>query len=210
MANIIPAILENNLEEIENKLSRLDGLVELAQIDLADGIFVNNKLITPEDLNKLKSPINLEAHLMVANPQDWLPYINPEIFRRIYFHIEAVPEPEDLILRIKDMDVEPGIAINLDTPLENLVDEAERVDSILFMAIQPGFQGQKFEVDVLEKIDTFINQFPDHLIAVDGGINESNIMDVVKVGADNLCMGSSIFANNEIENNLNKFNNIIS
>ncbi len=209
MANIIPAILEDNLTEIQKKLDLLDDFVELAQIDIADGEFVENKLISKEELAKLQSPINLEAHLMVADPTEWLNYINPKIFRRVYFHIEAVPQPEDLILKLKEMDIEPGIAINLDTSLDYLVDEAERVDSILFMAIAPGYQGQKFHPEVLEKIDSFINQFPDHLIAIDGGINESNILDAVKVGADNICVGSSLFSQGNVIENLNKLNNII-
>ncbi|MDP2685076.1 MAG: hypothetical protein Q8P20_08650 [bacterium] len=210
MANIIPAILEKDINEVQKKLNQLDGIVELAQIDVADGKFVDNKLFDPAGLIDLISPISLEAHLMVSSPEEWLPYLNPAIFRRVYFHIEAVPDPGDLILKLKEMDIEPGIAIKLDTPLDKLVEYAEWVDSVLFMSIVPGFQGQEFHPEVLERIDEFINQFPEHLIAIDGGINENNILDAVKVGVDNISIGSKIFKGGKILENYNKLNNIIS
>jgi len=209
MANIVPAILEKNLDEVQKKLAMFEDAVDLVQIDVADGEFVPNQLISRDELSNIRSAVNLEAHLMVIDPADWASYLDPGIFRRVFFHIEALPDADDLILELKERDIEPGLAINPDTPLDDLIEIAERVDSILFMGVNPGRQGQEFDVSVLGKIDDFINQFPDHLIALDGGIKESNIMDAVKIGVDNICVGSAIFRSEDPLESINNLNKII-
>ena len=210
MGQIIPALLEKDIKEIQKKLDALVDLVDWAQIDLADGIFVDNILVDREELSSLNTEINLEAHLMVSNPEEWIEYLNPEIFKRIYFHIEATPEPGDLIVKIRENDIEAGLAINIDTPISAIRDHAERVDSILFMSVEPGLQGQEFNPEVFTKIDEFYNEFPDHLIAIDGGVNISNFMDILSSGVDNISIGSAIFENNDITNNINKFKKLLS
>lgn len=210
MAQIIPAILEKNINEIQKKLDSLSDIVDWAQIDLADGVFVDNSLVAPEELDSLQTNINLEAHLMVSNPEEWIKYLNPEIFKRIYFHIEALPEPGDLIVDIRGNDIEAGLAINTDTPISAIRDHAERVDSILFMSVEPGLQGQDFNPEVFSKIDEFYNEFPDHLIAIDGGVNISNFMDILSSGVDNISIGSAIFNNDDVTDNINKFKKLLS
>ncbi len=210
MAQIIPALLEKDINEIQRKLDSLEDLVDWAQIDLADGDFVENILVDREKLSSLNTNINLEAHLMVSNPEEWIQYLNPEIFKRIYFHIEAMPEPGDLIVEIRENDIEAGLAINVETPLSAIQEHADRVDSILFMSVDPGLQGQDFNLEVLTKINEFYNEFPDHLVAIDGGVNINNFMDIISSGVDNISIGSAIFNNNDIINNIKKFKKLLS
>lgn len=209
MANIIPTILSNNINDAQQKLNQLSGLVELVQLDLMDGKFVDAVSINQEEVQRLTSAVDLEAHLMVTDPAGWLPYLSPELFKRVYLHIEALPRPETFILQAKDIGFEVGLAIKLDTPLSAIENYAEMVDSVLFMSVEPGKQGQNFDPLVLEKIDKFINQFPEHLVAIDGGVNPDNINDIVKVGVENLSIGSAIFADGQIENNIKKLKELI-
>jgi len=204
MANIIPAILSADINEVQEKLNQLADLTEWAQIDLMDGLFVNNVSVQPEELSQLYTDINLEAHLMVQDPKVWLPHLNEEIFQRVYFHIEAMPEADELITEIKGMGFEAGLALNLETPLEQIEPFADSIDSALFMAIKPGWQGLEFKPAVLERIREFAHQYPDPDIAVDGGINESNILSVFEAGATNICVGSAIFAQGNIRTNIQK------
>ncbi|XOU94975.1 MAG: hypothetical protein ACNFW9_02795 [Candidatus Kerfeldbacteria bacterium] len=210
MAQIIPAILEKDISEIQKKLDSLSDLVDWVQIDLADGDFVDNILVSPEKLNSLQTNLNLEVHLMVRKPEEWIKYLNPDIFKRVYFHIEALPEPGDLIVDIRGNDIEAGLAINIDTPISAIREHADRVDSILFMSVEPGLQGQDFNPEVFPKIDEFYNEFPDHLIAIDGGVNISNFMDILSSGVDNISIGSAIFNNNNITDNINQFKKLLS
>lgn len=210
MAIIVPAILTSDIKEAQKQLGLLAGLVELIQLDLMDGKFVDNTSISSGEITQLNSDIQLEAHLMVRDPDQWLSSLNSDLFKRIYFHIEAVPNPEKLIVDIKSKDIEPGIAINLDTPISVMENYIDTVDSVLFMSIQPGWQGQKFNPEIIEKIDSFINQYPEHMIAIDGGVNANNILDIIKVGVDNLSVGSAIFGDGRVKENLKKLTNIIS
>ncbi len=209
MANIIPTILTDRIQKAQQQLDSLAGVVEMAQIDLMDGQFVSTVSIKPSEVGELKAEFPLEAHLMVKSPQDWLPFLRPELFRRIYFHIEAVPDAEDLIATIKELDIEPGLAINVGTPIETLERYVDTVDSVLFMAIEPGRQEQQFQPEVLEKIDEFLNLHPEHLVAIDGGINSSNIVQVVKSGAYNLSIGSAIFGSGNPKQNIEKLKDLI-
>jgi len=208
MANIIPAILESDIKEVQNKLNQLTGLVEWAQIDLMDDHFVDNISIKPEELKQIKTDINLEAHLMVNEPEQWLGHFNKDIFKRIYFHIEAVSEPTELIEKIKNQGFESGLALNMETPVTKAEPFIEIVSSVLFMAIVPGWQGQSFQETVLDKIKQFRKKYPKKTIAIDGGVNELNIQAVVEAGVDNISVGSAIFSRGEVKNNIEKLKNL--
>lgn len=208
MANIVPAILESDIKEVQNKLNQLTGLVEWVQIDLMDDHFVDNISIKPEELKQIKTDINLEAHLMVDEPEQWLGHFNKNFFKRIYFHIEAVPDPVELIKKIKEQGFEVGLALNMETPITKAEPFVEMVSSVLFMAIVPGWQGQSFQETVLDKVKQFRKNHPKKTIAIDGGINELNIQAVVEAGVGNVSIGSAIFAQGEVKNNIEKLKSL--
>jgi ribulose-phosphate 3-epimerase len=202
MANIIPAILTDNLEDLQTKLNMLAEYLDYAQIDIMDGKFVDTVSITPDELKQVRTNIYLEAHLMVQDPKAWLPYINPDIFKRIYFHIEAVPDPSSLIKEIKELGFEVGLAINPETNTAILKDYAEYVDGVLFMSVTPGQQGQDLKREVLYKIKEFSLEFTDQDTAIDGGVNVNNIIEVADTGVTNICVGSAVFSGGNIRANL--------
>ncbi len=210
MANIIPAILESDIHELQHKLDLLAEVVDYAQIDLMDGQFVETVSVRPEELNSLRTNLFLEAHLMVKRPAEWLPFLNPDVFKRIYFHIEAVPKPAELISAIKEAGFEVGLAINPDTPIEAIKEYAEYVDGVLFLSVVPGAQGREFHPEVLAKIKEFSLEFTGPDIGLDGGVTESNIFSVAEAGVTNICVGSAIFANGDIRNNIQQLKDKLS
>jgi ribulose-phosphate 3-epimerase len=209
MAHIIPAILTTDIKDAQKKLDELAGLVDRVQIDLMDGEFVNNFSIKPEEVRQLKTKIDLEAHLMVREPQKWLAYLNPDFFKRVYFHIETAPKPRALIKELKVKGCQIGLALNLETPIAVIEPFVKKIDSVLFMSVTPGRQGQSFSELVLDKVRQFKQKYPDKIAAIDGGVNESNIRSVVSAGADDIYVGSALFKKGKIEKNLNKLRKLI-
>lgn len=192
MANIIPSILTDDFAEAQRQLDALAGLTEWAQIDVMDGIFVDTKSFEPEKLNALQTDISLEIHLMVADPAAWLSYVNPALFKRVYFHYESTAEPEELMKQIREADFMVGLANKLETPISAFADYVDMADSVLFMSVRPGQQGQQFHPEVLQKIQEFANQFPDHQIGIDGGVTLALLPEIVKAGVDDIGVGSLI------------------
>ena len=202
MANIIPAILESDIKEIQNKLDKLSSLVEWAQIDLMDGKFVNNISVRAEELGQLHTKINLEAHLMVTRPEEWLTSLDKNLFKRVYFHIEAVSNPEELIKKIKEQGFEAGLALNMETQIDEIIKFVDIVNNFLFLSIKPGWQGRALQPEVLKKIRNFKDKHSEVIVAIDGGVNENNIREIALAGVDNISAGSAVFASGEISNNL--------
>jgi ribulose-phosphate 3-epimerase len=169
------------------------------QIDIADGKFTSHSTWNqPKDLEKLK--INLEVHLMVENPltviDDWI----KAGAKRIIVHIETLELKSLKAEKLKSYasDCEIGLAINPETPVENLIsflsvsiDRSRNFVQIL--AVNPGLSGQKFQPQVLEKIKFLKKNFPDVIIEVDGGINLKTAKLCQESGADILAVGSYIW-----------------
>ncbi len=192
MAQIVPSILTDEIAEAQRQLDALAGFTEWAQIDVMDGRFVETRSYSPEFLSQIHTGISLEIHLMVSQPESWLQYLNPEIFKRVYFHIETADEPEELIKRIRGADFFVGLANKLETPISAFEDYVDMVDNVLFMSVVPGRQGQQFHPEVLDKIKSFGNQFPDHQIAIDGGVTVELLPEIVSAGVDDIGVGSLI------------------
>ena len=202
MAKVIPAILSDRIADIQQKLDQLSGLTEWAQIDLMDGKFVGTVSVKPQELRQLRTDVVLEAHLMVQQPQAYLPYLKQAGFRRVVFHIEAVPQPGALINEIEQLGMSAGIALNIDTPSEAVDPFTDMVSSIQFMAIEPGWQGQEFMEEVVEKVRSFRSANPVTTIAVDGGISAENARTLAGAGVDILIVGSAVFAGGSVSENL--------
>src|SRR3989338_3537702 len=109
---IIPAILTNKIKDLEDKLKKLSGLVDLIQIDIIDGNFINNKTIGLKDLKKIKLLKNfkLEAHLMVKNPEKYFEDCQKLGIKRVIFHIEAVKNLKEILETANKFKFEIGVA----------------------------------------------------------------------------------------------------
>lgn len=198
MSRIIPAIITDNKKEVQKKLDLVKGLVEWAQIDIMDGKFVDNKSIKIKELGKINTDINLEVHLMVENPSKYLKKLKRLGIKRILFHFEAIKKPKKILKKMEKHGFESGIVLNPDTKIEDIEKIVKYTDIVMFMGVQPGFGGQKFIKNTINKIEQFKAIHPDIKVSVDGGVNLENIAQISKAGADYFCVGSGLFNSNDI------------
>jgi len=194
---IIPAILEKDFSQVRKKIELCQGVFDLVQIDICDGVLVRN--ITwqnAKDLEKLSMSVDLEIHLMVSDPIEVIPQWSHKLVKRIIFHIEAESNPFDTLALIKKIKKEAGIAINPSTPLAKLEGFVpELCSEVLFLGVEPGSQGQGFQVSVLGKIKQFRKSFPGIKIGVDGGVNLLVAPQLIEAGIDYLVVGSYFWKN---------------
>jgi len=201
MKKIIPTILTDDFLDLETKLKQLKGLTDWIQIDIADGKFVNNVSIRLEDLSKTKlaAGFNLEAHLMVLAPEKYFSACQKANVKRVVFHLEAAKKLNDILDKAKKFDFLIGIALNPQTPIAKIKPYLKQIDLVLLLAVQPGFQGQKFLPSVLAKIKNLRKIAPETKIEIDGGVNPGNIKKIAEAGADYIVVGSYLFRNKKVK-----------
>ena len=194
MSQIIPAILTDDPKVFEQQLRQVEGLTNIVHLDISDGIFVPQKTITVDDIRNIKTKIQFAIHLMVQNPsaeiEKWYNFPN---IRRIVFHFEAAKIPMAIIEHIESYGFKAGVALNPETTLEDLGGADYQADLVLFMAVHPGQQGQSFLPETWEKIKAFKKKHPQTPLAVDGGIHEAELKQLLALGVDYIVMGSEIF-----------------
>ena len=162
--------------------------------DVMDGIFVPNVSLSPDAVREVKKNVSLplDVHLMVQNPDAVVKeYVNAGA-DIITFHFEAVKDVKSTINLIKSFGVKVGISLKPATPVDAVIPYASHVDMILIMTVEPGYGGQKFICETLEKIKRARQLFPNIHIQVDGGINAETSKLAVEAGADVLVAGSYI------------------
>jgi len=223
MVEVIPAILSKTYSEVEEKIRKVEPYVSWVQLDIADGVFVPNvtwnnpKELRPEDFS-----IFLEAHLMVANPaskiDDWI----SAGVKRIIVHIEAVctesnHKKEDLVQhevidmakKAHEAGIEFGLALNPETPLNVIEKFLQHCDLVLLLGVSPGFSGQKFKEEVLQKIKELRKSAPNVKVEVDGGINLEIGRRCLEAGADILVVGSYIFGAKDVKKAIEELQKVI-
>ncbi|UCD15995.1 MAG: ribulose-phosphate 3-epimerase [Candidatus Omnitrophota bacterium] len=193
MKRIVPAILTDRREVFLDMLDRCAGFTDYVQIDIMDGEFVPSKSIGVSDLEAVKSPVGSEAHLMVNAPLKWVDAFKRFGSRRIIFHFEIKGDHLKVIDKIRSEGMGPALAVNPLTKLDDFKFLVDKIDSVLFMSVNPGFYGAAFIPEVLEKIREFKRVFPEKEAGIDGGIKLSNVKDVLSSGLDYICVGSAIF-----------------
>lgn len=211
MIQIIPAILSTKEEDFQRDVERYNSSSSFQEgwvhIDFMDNIFVPNLSIGPSVVTKY--PINLrkEAHIMVSHPLEWIDKLERVGFERIFFHIEAKDDVEESISQIKSKNIEVGLTLNIETPVEKLEPFVDKIDRVLLMAIVPGFQGQPFKPEVIDKIkETSRLRSKNNskfLIGLDGAVNDKNARKLVDAGVDYLIVGSFLLKG-DIDENLEK------
>tara|TARA_B100001758_G_scaffold244476_1_gene255895 strand:+ start:2795 stop:3436 length:642 start_codon:yes stop_codon:yes gene_type:complete len=205
MTKVSISILDCDFDNIASELKKInDNNIDLIHIDIMDGKFVKNKTEKLFNLNKISSLTNLkyDIHLMVEEPLDKIDnYIKykPEI---ITIHIEKNSNLIDCITKIKNHNINVGVAINPDTDISELYDILELIDLVLIMSVHPGKGGQKFIKETIDKVTGINNKKSKNnfIISVDGGVNNTNSKDLIKSGADILVSGSYLVKSE----NLNK------
>lgn len=193
MQRIIPAILTAEPRELREGLKILRGHTSWVQIDIMDGTFVPNTSINLFELGEAYQFFNLEIHLMVQNPEKYLEDCKSVGAKRVIFHLEATESPAEVFHKMEEYRFQKAIAINPPTSVSKLPPSlVEKLDAVLLMSVNPGFQAQEFIASVLSKIQEIRKLKPNVLVGLDGGINAQNIRQVFDAGADYVGVGSAI------------------
>ncbi len=204
MVQIIPAVLATSQKQYRNDITNLERAPSLeggfVHIDFADNIFVQNQTIDAQTVGEFPTNFHKEAHLMVAKPINWIDRLVEAGFERIIFHIECEDNVEECIEYIKNKGLEVGLAINHETSIEKLTPFIDKIDVILIMTIVPGFQGQPFIPEALEKVKEIKAKYSVR-IGVDGHVNSDNAKQIINSGVDFMVVGSYLLEG-DIEENL--------
>ncbi len=192
--NIYPAILESTKRGVKEKVELVKDLVDRVQIDVIDGLFVDNLTVTPEDLKDVKwEGLKVDFHLMVDDPMEWVEECVQFEGARIIGQVERMGSQGLFLEWIAGYGREGGLALDLDTPIEALETESlEEAKVIVLLAVRAGYQGQKFDERVKNKIRQ-LRQIYRGEIVVDGGIDKKKIDELEKMGADGVAIGSFLW-----------------
>lgn len=200
MPQIAPSILAANFTRLgEQVLACAEAGADLIHVDVMDGRFVPNismGLVVVEALRGV-SPLPLDVHLMILEPERYVPDFARAGASFLTFHPEATPHAHRVLEQIKELGVKAGMAVNPGTPLEYFEPLLGDLDLALLMSVNPGFAGQKFIGRSLERLG-LLKQMRDQLnpgclLEVDGGINLRTAPQVVALGADILVAGTAVF-----------------
>lgn len=168
-------------------------------VDIMDGHFVPNISFGPDIAGYFNRATEtfLDVHLMLTDPGKYVEAFVKNGADSITFHVEAVPEPQPLIERLRALGVRVGLTLNPDTPLERVAPYLTQIDLLLIMSVFPGFGGQKYIESSTEKIRSARRLIKEGglscLLEVDGGINIETYRTVLDAGADVLVVGAGLF-----------------
>jgi ribulose-phosphate 3-epimerase len=203
---LAPSILAADFAALGECIAAAErGGADLVHVDVMDGHFVPNLTVGPAVVRSLKrvARVPLDVHLMIEDPDRYIPAFAEAGADLISVHVEVLPHLHRTIEFIKSVGAKAGVALNPSTPVGCLEEVAADVDFVLLMTVNPGFGGQAFIPRSTSKVqamrallDEAGNAAP---IEVDGGIDEHNIAGVVAAGADWIVAGSSVFGSEDAE-----------
>ena len=209
---ISPSILSADFSQLGVEIKRLeDGGADLIHVDVMDGHFVPNLTIGPPVIKALKKncSIKFDVHLMISPVHEYIEAYSDAGADIITIHPEATMDLSASISKIKELKKKAGVSLNPETKVEVIRNYLDQIDLVLIMSVNPGFGGQKFMPEVLDKIKELKRiQKEKNInfdIEIDGGINFENSKVAIEAGANILVSGTTIFKSNngDIKKNIN-------
>tara|TARA_B100001564_G_scaffold6367_1_gene5454 strand:+ start:75 stop:734 length:660 start_codon:yes stop_codon:yes gene_type:complete len=210
---ISPSILSADFSQLGKEIKKLEeGGADLIHVDVMDGHFVPNLTIGPPVIKALRNYTNLpfDVHLMISPVHKYIKNFAEAGSDIITIHPEATENLNQSIYLIKELKKKVGVSLNPNTKINIIENELNNIDLVLVMSVFPGFGGQKFIPETINKIKELkeIKEKKNYTfdIEVDGGINFSNSKDVINAGANILVSGTTIFKENngDIRKNIEK------
>ena len=212
VAPSILSVLDQDLNQIFKTLE--DANVEYLHLDVMDNVFVPNKTFDYNLVKELKpkTKMILDTHLMIANPDELIDEYIKTKSDYLCFHIEAAKNPKEIIKKIKDNNLKCGISVKPNTPLSTIEEYLEDLDLVLVMSVEPGFGGQKFMVDMLQKVKKLKelrekNNY-NYLIEIDGGLNNNTAVLAKEAGCDIIVVGTYLFNSEDIKKTVKELESI--
>ena len=209
---ISPSILSADFSQLGNEIKRLEeGGADMIHVDVMDGHFVPNLTIGPPVIKALRKQcsIKFDVHLMISPVHKYIEAYADAGADIITIHPEATENLEESILKIKSLNKKVGVSLNPESKLDLITKYIEKIDLVLIMSVNPGFGGQKFMPEVLDKVKQLkeikIKKNMNFDIEIDGGINFDNCQLAIEAGANILVSGTTIFKSNngDIKKNIN-------
>lgn len=195
---INPSILSADFVNMQADLERI-AAADFVHVDVMDNHFVPNLTFGPQMVQRVQqtSPVPLDVHLMITDPDRWAPGYAELGAASVTFHLEAATDPIALARRLRELGARAGVAVKPATPVEGLYDVLDEFDQILVMTVEPGFGGQSFMADQMPKLARLRGEARRRgsqvWLQVDGGISESTIAQAAEAGADTFVAGSAVF-----------------
>ena len=209
---ISPSILSADFSQLGNEIKRLEeGGADMIHVDVMDGHFVPNLTIGPPVIKALRKQcsIKFDVHLMISPVHKYIKAYADAGADIITIHPEATDNLEESISKIKSLNKKVGVSLNPESKVDLITKYLEKIDLVLIMSVNPGFGGQKFMPEVLDKVKQLkeikSKKNMNFDIEIDGGINFDNCQSAIEAGANILVSGTTVFKSNngDIEKNIN-------
>jgi ribulose-phosphate 3-epimerase len=208
LIDLAPSILSADFARLgEQVRAACEGGASVIHVDIMDGHFVPNLTVGPPVLKSLRkvTKLPLDCHLMIENPDDFIPVFAEEGADWISVHQEACRHLNRTLHLIKSHNCQAGVVINPATPVDTLTEVLDMVDYVLVMSVNPGFGAQKFIPGVLHKMRQLTEirsrRGLNYRIEVDGGVALDTVGDVVRAGAEILVAGNAVFGEGDPRKN---------
>ncbi|GGH35798.1 ribulose-phosphate 3-epimerase [Microbacterium album] len=201
---INPSILSADFANMQAELARISG-ADFVHVDVMDNHFVPNLTFGPQMVERIQatSPIPLDVHLMIDDPDRWAPGYAELGAASVTFHLEAADDPIALARRLRAIGARAGVAVKPDTAADPLFEHLAEFDQILVMTVEPGFGGQAFRPETMPKLrglaDEARRRGADVWLQVDGGISLETIGVAAEAGADTFVAGSAVFGSADVD-----------
>ncbi len=202
-----PSILSADFCRLGEEINEVvQAGAQYIHVDVMDGIFVPSISYGMPVIKSIRKATNavFDVHLMITEPGRYIKEFVESGADIITVHVEACRDTAETIRDIKSAGVKAAVALNPETPVEKVMPYLDEVDMVLVMSVHPGFGGQKFIPDVLDKARIIRNYFNENKmntdIEIDGGINFDNAGQALDAGANILVAGSSVYRGNPAEN----------